>query len=72
MESFGSKATFQPQKAYLYSAYVYYDLVREYGAGVERRITSYFSMDLSLQRFYTHGILYKKISQWNYYDLSGY
>lgn len=72
LESFGSKATFLPQKAYLYSAYVYYDLVRECGAGVQRSITSYFSMDLSLQRFYTHGILYKKILQWNYYDLSGY
>lgn len=72
LKSFGSKARLAPQKAYQYSAYVYGDAVREYGLGIQRQFSSYFSMDVSLQRFYTHGIFYKKILQWDYYDLSGY
>lgn len=72
LKNFGTKAKFKPEPNYFFSIYGYYDVVREYGIGVQYQLNNKFSLDFSLYKIYPYGYLYKKISQWDYYDFNGY
>lgn len=72
LRNFGTNTKFKPQPNYFYSVYAYYDVVREYGFGIQYQLNNKFSLDLSFHKIYSYGFLYEKIYQWDYYDFQGY
>lgn len=71
LRSFGTKATVRPQPTFLFSAYAYGDLIREYGAGFQYQCGVKTNFDLSAYLISPNHLFKDIIGQWDYYDLRG-
>ena len=72
LKNFGSKALFKPEPNYHYSVYAYYDVIRESGIGFQFQIGNKWNLDASAYSINKQYSLSGTISQWDYYDLTGY
>lgn len=72
LKNFGSGAKFKPQPVFLFGAYGYGDLVREYGVGFQYQFLATYNFDLSAYIIAPNPYFRDKIKQWDYYDLKGY
>ena len=71
-KNFGSKAKHKPEPNYFYSVYGYFDLIRESGVGFQYQLGIKWNLDASTYLINKQGSLSGTISQWDYYDLTGY
>lgn len=71
-KNFGTKAKVKPQSNFIVSAYGYYDIVREYGIGLQYQFLPAYSIDFGLYTVNPTPYFKDKILQWDYYDLKGY
>ena len=72
LKNFGTKAKYKPEPNYRYSVYGYYDVIRESGVGVQYQLGNRWNLDASVYLINKQYSLSGTISQWDYYDLTGY
>jgi hypothetical protein len=72
LKNFGTKAKYKPEPNYHYSVYGYYDVIRESGIGFQFQVGGWWNLDASAYLINKHYSLSSAISQWDYYDLTGY
>jgi hypothetical protein len=71
-KNFGTKAKYKPEPNFNYSVYAYYDIIRESGVGFQYQVGNRWNLDASVYLINKQYSLSGTISQWDYYDLTGY
>jgi hypothetical protein len=72
LKNFGTLAEVKPKPNYTYSAYGYFDLIRESGIGFQYQLTNKYNFDFSCYLINKHVDFSSTIKQWDYYDFKGY